>query len=61
MLTRITDRKIPCVYIHVYGPNNSLCHADNRRYFLSLSNAKLKGSAHVLLGEGSGEIWTCSC
>ena len=24
-------------------------------------NAKLKGSAHVLLGKGSGKIWTCSC
>ena len=22
---------------------------------------KSKGSAHVLLGEGSGKIWTCSC
>ena len=22
---------------------------------------KLKGSAHVLLDEGSGKIWTCSC
>ena len=60
MLTRITDRKIPCVYIHVYRitkkwgpvPYNSLRHADN---------AKSKGSAHVLLGEGSGKIWTCSC
>ena len=45
MLTRITDRKIPCVYIHVYritknwgpGPYNSLRHADNRRYFSGLS------------------------
>ena len=60
MLTRITDRKIPGVYIHVYRitkkwgpvPYNSLRHADN---------AKSKGSAHVLLGEGSGKIWTCSC
>ena len=56
MLARITDRKILCVYIHVYrirknwgpGPYNSLRHADNR-------------SAHVLLDEGSGKIWTCSC
>ena len=71
MLTRITDRKILYVYIHVYqitkngrpGPYNSVCHADNRRYFsgLSLSNAKSKGSAHVLLGEESGKIWLCSC
>ena len=45
MLTRITDRKIPCVYIHVYritknwgpGPYNSLRHADNRKYFSGLS------------------------
>ena len=44
MLTRITDRKIPCVYIHVYwitknwgpGPYNSPRYADNRRYFLGL-------------------------
>ena len=69
MLTRITDRKIPCVYIHVYritknwgpGPYNSLRHADNKIFFGSLSNAKSKGSAHVLLGEESGKIWTCSC
>ena len=69
MLTRITDRKILCVYIHVNqitkngrpGPYNSVCHADNRRYFSGLSNAKSKGGAHVLLGEGSEKIWTCSC
>ena len=69
MLTRITDRKIPCVYIHVYqiiknwgpGPYNSLRHADNRKYFSGLSHAKSKGSAYVLLGEGTGKIWTCSC
>ena len=70
MLTRITKCKILCVYIHVYrviknrGPGlyNSLRHADNRRYFAwSLPNVKSKGSAHVLLGEGNGKIWTCSC
>ena len=41
MLTRITDRKIPCVYIHVYqitkkrGPGRyiSLRDADKKRYF----------------------------
>ena len=68
MLTRITDRKIRCVYIHVYqitkkwgpGPDNSPCHADNTRYFSTLSNAKSKGSAHDLLGEENGKIWTCS-
>ena len=68
MLTRITDRKIPCVCvcvcvcIHVYqiknrgpGPYNCLRHADNRKYFSGLSlNAKSRGSAYVLLGEGSG-------
>ena len=69
MLTRITDRKIPCVYIHVYritknwgpGPYNSLRHADNRRYFSGLSLTRNRREAHVLLGEGSGKIWTCSC
>ena len=48
MLTRITDWKIQCVYIHVFqiiknwvcGPYNFLCHADNRRYFLGLSFVK---------------------
>ena len=69
MLTKIAERKIPCVYIHAYqitknwgpGPYNSVRHADNRRYFSGLS---LKGNwreAHVLLGERSGKIWTCSC
>ena len=43
------------------GPYHSLCHADNKTFFRSLSNLKLKGRAHVLLGEGSGKIWTCSC
>ena len=45
MLTRITDRKISCVYIHVYrltknlGPvsYNPLHHTDNRRYFRFLT------------------------
>ena len=45
MLTRITDWKVPCAYIHVYraaenwgtGPYNSLRHADNRWYFSGLS------------------------
>ena len=69
MLTRITDWKISCAYIHVYwitknwgpGPNNSLRHADNRGYFSGLSLTRNQREAHVLLGEGSGEIWTCSC
>ena len=69
MLTRITDQKIPCVYIRVYqitkiwgpGPYNSLRQADNRRYFLGLSLTQNWREAHVLRGEGSGKIWTCSC
>ena len=61
MLTRITDWKIPYVYQiktieDMHGLCNSLCHADNRTYFQGLSIAKLKGSAHVFLGEGSGKI-----
>ena len=56
MLTRITERKILSVYIHVYeiikkrgpGPYNSLRYADNKKYlFGSLSNAKSEGGAHV--------------
>ena len=54
MLTRIADRKILCVYI--YGPYNSLRHADNRRYFSGLSNAKSKGSTHVLLVKEVGKF-----
>ena len=55
MLTRITDWKILCVYIHVYwitknwgpGPYNSLHHADNRRYFLGLSLMQNQREAHM--------------
>ena len=69
MLTRITKWEIPCVYIHVYqitknwgpGPYNSLRPADNRRYFSGLSLTRNQREAHVLLGQGSGKIWTCSC
>ena len=51
------------MYIHFYqiiknrglGPYNFLRHADNRKYFYGLSIVKSKGSAHVLLGEGSGK------
>ena len=43
-------------------PYNSLHHTDNKKYFFrSLSNAKSKGSAHVLLAKKEGKIWTCSC
>ena len=41
------------------GPYNSQCHADNRKYFLSLplslSNTKSKGLANVSLSEGSAK------
>ena len=55
MLARITKREIPCVYIHVYqitknrgpGPYNSLCPADNRRYFSSLSLTRNRREAHM--------------
>ena len=55
MLTRITDRKIPCVYIHVYqitknwgpGPYSSLRYADNRRYFSGLSQARNRREAQM--------------
>ena len=55
MLTRITDQKIPSVYIHVYriaknwgpGPYNSLLHADNRRYFLGLSVTQNRREVHM--------------
>ena len=63
ILTRITDRNILCVYIHAYqitknwGPGlyDYLHLADNSKYFLGLSNTKSKGSAHILLGEGSAK------
>ena len=69
MLTRITNEKILCEYIHVHqikknwgpGPCNSLCHADNREHFLGLSLMRNRREMHVLLGEGSGKIWKCSC
>ena len=55
MLTRITDQKIPCVYIHVFEiiknwgpvPYNSLRHADNIKYFLGLSLARNQREAHM--------------
>ena len=69
MLTRVTDRKIPCVCIHV----NRIIKIEDlvciilyvtliiEGIFRVLSKAKLKGSANVLLGEGGWKIWTCSC
>ena len=55
MLTRITDRKILCVYIHVYqitknwglDPYNSLRHTDNSRYFSGLSLMRNQTEAHM--------------
>ena len=69
MLTRITNQKILFVNIQVHqitknwgpGPCNSLRHADNRGHFLGLSLMRNRREVHVLLGEGSGKIWTCSC
>ena len=70
MLARITDRKIPCVYIHVYritknwgpGPYNSLHHADNRKYFSGLSLTRNRREAHMFyLAREVGKIWRCSC
>ena len=69
ILTRITDRKIPCVYIHVYhitknqgpGPCNSLRHADNRKYFSGLSLTRNRGKAHMFyLAREVGKIWRLS-
>ena len=63
ILTRITNRRIPFVRSCLSdiiknrrpGPYNSLRHADNRKYFPSLSNTKSKGNPHVSLGQGSGK------
>ena len=69
-MTRITDGKIPCVYIHVYqiiknrgpAPYNSLCHADNRKYFSGLSLTRNRRETHMLyLAREVGKIWRCSC
>ena len=63
MLTRIRDRKILCVYIHVYritknwgpGPYNSLRHADNKRYFSGLSLTRNEGKRTCLTWRGKWE------
>ena len=68
MLTRITDREIPCVYIHVYhiknwgpGPYNSLCHDNNRKHFSGLSLTQNRREAHMLyLASKVGKIWRWS-
>ena len=67
MLTGITDRKTPCVCIHVYritknwepGPYNSLRHADNRRYFSGLSLTWNQREAHKFYL--AREVGKCSC
>ena len=70
LLTRITDRKIPSLYTHVYhviknrgpGPYNSLRHADNRKYFSGLSLTRNRREAHMFyLAREVGKIWRCSC
>ena len=69
ILTRITDRKIPFVYIHVFqivknrgpGPYNSQRHADNRKYFSGLSLKRSRREAHMFyLAKEVGKIWRCS-
>ena len=62
-MTRFTDQKVQCVYIHVCqiirnqgpGPFNLLRHAESRKYFSSLSLMQNQREAQVLLGEGSGK------
>ena len=65
MLTGITDRKILCVSIFISnqitknwgpGPYNSLCHADSKIFFRSLSDVKSKGTAHVLYAKEVGKF-----
>ena len=67
--TRITDQKIPCVYIHAYqiiknrgpGPYNSLHHADNRKYFSGLILSRIQSEAHIFyLASEVGKTWRCS-
>ena len=70
ILTRITDRKFPCLYVHVYqiiknrgpGPYNSLRHADNRQYFSGRSLTWNRREPHMFyLAREVGKIWRCSC
>ena len=69
ILTRITDWKIPCVYIHVYqiiknrgpGPYNSLRHADNKIYFPGRSLTRNWRETHMIyMAREVGKIWRCS-
>ena len=66
--TRITDRKIPCVYVyHIIknrgpGPYNYLRHADNRKYISGLSLMRNGREARMFyLAREVGKIWRCSC
>ena len=70
MLTRITDQKIPYVYIHVchiiknqgLDPYNSLRRADNSKYFSGLSLMRNRREVHMFyLAREVGKIWRCSC
>ena len=64
-MTRITDQKVQCVYIHVCqiirnqgpGPYNSLRHADNRKYF-RVSLMQNQREAHMFyLTREVGKNW----
>ena len=67
-MTRITDRKIPCVCTHVYhviknrgaGSHNSLRHANNRKYFPGLTRKRREAGMFYLAMEVE-KIWWCSC
>ena len=66
----VTERKILCVYIHVYqiienqGPGlyNFVHHPDNRKCLLGLSKMQNRKEAHMFhLAREVGRIWRCSC
>ena len=65
-MTRITDQKVQCVYIHVcqiirnQGPGlyNSLRHDDRRKYFSGLSLMQNQREAHMFyLAREVGKNW----
>ena len=67
----LEDRRFcVCIFMSIYqiiknrgpGPYNSLCHADNRKYFSGLSLMRNRGEAYMFyLGREVGKIWRCSC
>ena len=70
ILTRSTDWKTPCLYIHLYqiiknrgpGPYNSLRYADNRKYFSGCPLSQNRREAHMIyMVREVGKIWRCSC